>query len=237
MNKMTASVYSDFCKGARILVPYIFLQEIGFTASIMLSEILAEYNYARNHKVSNYIGFIFDINRASKVLKIAAETIVEQLNYLEKLDFIEFYNIGLSDSYYVRVNDDNILNLKKEHEAKNFNNNWDVGLLASVNPTHKADKFSESTLKIKHRFDTHAKNSQSIPVLYYFLIDYYVKEYEQLRGNIFDRFSDINDFLQECATKYDCKDGIRKVYYMLQNVYSQTKKEQETFNDEIPPDF
>ena len=142
---MTASVYSDFCKGAKILVPYIFLQEIGFTASIMLSEILAEYNYARNHKVDDYLGFIFDVQRASKVLNINIETIVEQLKYLQELEFIIFYGIGLADSLYIRVNDDNILNFKKEHEAKNFNNNWDVGLLASVNPTHKADKFSEYT--------------------------------------------------------------------------------------------
>lgn len=232
---MTAKVYSEFCKGARILVPYIFLQEIGFTASIILSEILAEYNYASNHKVDDYLGFIFDVERASKVLNIAVETIVEQLEYLHELKFIIFDSIGLADSLYIRVYDDNILNFKKELEVKNFNNDWDAGLLASVNPIHKKVDFSESTLKIKHYFDTNAKNPKSIPMLEYLLLDYWVKCYENIGGNIFEVFSDMDDFIQQCAAKENSRDGIYKITSNLQSAYQKLKKQDELF-DEIPPD-
>ena len=207
---MTAKVYSEFCKGARILVPYIFLQEIGFTASIILSEILAEYNYASNHKVDDYLGFIFDVERASTVLKIDIEKIIEQLEYLHELKFIEFYDIGLSDSYYIVVNDDDILSFKTEQEEKKFCNNWDAGLLASVNPIHKNVDFSESTLKIKHYFDTNAKNPKSIPMLEYLLLNYWVKCYENIDGNIFEVFSDMDDLIQQCAAKEIVEMGYTK---------------------------
>ena len=233
---MTAKVYSEFCKGARILVPYIFLQEIGFTASIILSEILAEYNYASNHKVDDYLGFIFDVQRASKVLKIDIETIVEQLEYLHELKFIEFYDIGLLDSYYIVVNDDDILSFKTEQEAKKFCNNWDDGLLASVNPTHKKVDFSESTLKIKHYFDTYAKNPKSIPMLEYLLLNYWVKSYESIAGNIFEVFSDMDDFIQQCAAKDNSRDGIYEITSNLQSAYRNLKKQQDELFDEIPPD-
>ncbi|MBQ8459873.1 hypothetical protein IJ541_07210 [bacterium] len=233
---MTAKVYSEFCKGARILVPYIFLQEIGFTASIILSEILAEYNYASNNKVDDYLGFIFDVERASKVLNIAVETIVEQLEYLHELKFIIFDSIGLADSLYIRVYDDNILNFKKELEVKNFNNDWDAGLLASVNPIHKKVDFSESTLKIKHYFDTNAKNPKSIPMLEYLLLNYWVKCYENIDGNIFEVFSDMDDFIQQCATKDNSRNGIQEVTNQLEIAYRNLKKQQNELLDEIPPD-
>ena len=236
MNKMTAKVYSEFCKGARILVPYIFLQEIGFTASIILSEILAEYNYASNHKVDDYLGFIFDVERASTVLKIDIEKIIEQLEYLHELKFIEFYDIGLSDSYYIVVNDDDILSFKTEQEGKKFCNNWDAGLLASVNPIHKNVDFSESTLKIKHYFDTNAKNPKSIPMLEYLLLNYWVKCYENIDGNIFEVFSDMDDLIQQCAAKENSRDGIYKITSNLQSAYQNFKKPQDEFFDEIPPD-
>ena len=234
---MTIDVISEFYKGGRLLMPYIFIRTIGIFPTLLLSEILAQFNYAIKNKASDYLGFIFDLVRTCKVLNVDKNFLIEQLEYLKNLEFIEAHVIQLTDSLYIRVNNDKIILFKKEEERKNFSNNWDDGLLASVNPIHKKINFSESTLRIKHCFDTNSKNSKNIPILYYFLIENILTEYEQLRGDIFERFTDFDEFLYKYASRDDSNDAIIDFYFDLEKICRRDAEQQNTQIDEIPPDF
>ena len=234
---MALDVISEFYKGGRLILPYIFVRKIGIIPTLILSEILAQFNYANKNKVDNYLGFIFDFVRTCKVLNIDKNLLFEQLQYLENLKFIEIYNILLPDSFYIRVYEDSIISFKKEEETKNFSNNWDDGLLASVNPIHKKVNFSESTIRIKHCFDINSRNPKTIPILYYLLLENLIKDYEQLYGDIFERYSDFDDFLYKYVSRDDSKDALYDFYWELKTLYINEKQRQNALTDEIPPDF
>ena len=233
---MTIEVFSEFCKGGRLLLPYLFVREVGLNTTCVLSELLAEYNFARNNKVDNYLGFIFDVGRASKMLNADYDGIISQLNYLQEIGFIEIEEIGIEDSLYIIINDDKIISLKKEAEKKNFSNNWDDGLLASINPTHKEVDFSESTLEIKQYFNSHSKEPKSIPMLDYLLLNKLIKENEKIFGNIFSYISNMDSFLQKCAAEDNSRKGLDSLYYSLLGFFNNKKKELKPTFDEIPPD-
>lgn len=233
---MTAKVFSEFCKGGRLLLPYIFIREIGMDSTIMLSELLAEFNYASKYGFDDNVGFIFDIYRASKVLNADYNGIVSQLNYLQEIGFISIDEIGIEGSYYIQINEDNIISCKTNEERKNFCNSWDDGLLASLNPTHKEVNFSESTLKVKQYFDSKAKSPKSIPMLDYLLLDKLIKDYEQLFGDIFYYINGIEEFLENCTYENDSREGLSKFYNALDATFIKMKKKQESLRDEIPPD-
>ena len=84
---MTIEVYNYYKQGGFIMAPYTFIGQIGIDATIVLSEIIAEYNFARNKKVSDYLGFILNISRVCKVLNMEKQLLTDQLNYLQELNF------------------------------------------------------------------------------------------------------------------------------------------------------
>ena len=173
---------------------------------------------------------------------IAIAIVIINPNKVETVNYAKEQGNTNSEEVTANTNKTNNEELEKEErqksmqEGKKFCNNWDAGLLASVNPIHKNVDFSESTLKIKHYFDTNAKNPKSIPMLEYLLLNYWVKCYENIDGNIFEVFSDMDDLIQQCAAKENSKDGIYKITSNLQSAYQNFKKPQDEFFDEIPPD-
>lgn len=233
---MTAKVFSEFCKGGRLLLPYSFIRLFGTNTPAALSELLAEYNYAYINKVTYNSGFIFDLNRVCKILNANPEGLILQLNYLQEIGFISIDEIGIEGSYYIQINEDNIISCKTNEERKNFCNSWDEGLLASLNPTHKEVNFSESTLKVKQYFDSKAKSPKSIPMLDYLLLDKLIKDYEQLFGDIFYYINGIEEFLENCTYENDSREGLSKFYNALDTTFIKMKKKQESLRDEIPPD-
>ena len=234
---MTIELYSVLSKGGFVMTSYTLMKALGTDLAVLTGEITSQFNYACNHKVSDYLGFIFDLDRACKILNWEPEYLIEQMKQLQELGFINIYGIGLPDSRYIRVNEDEIIAFKEKQEMKNFSHNWDDGLLASLNPTHKKYDFSESTLRIRHYFDTHAKNPNAIPMLEYLTLDSFIGYYEKLFGNIFDCIPDIENQLEKYALNDNIRMGFIDFSSFVQDACYAAKKAHKPVVDEIPPDF
>ena len=189
---MTINMYKLYKEGGFNMLPHILSKTLGAVTTLVLSETVAQLNYADNNKLNYNSDFLCDLNRMANLLGLSEDELWEQLEKLENLKFIKVFNANIEDTSYIRVYQDNIINFKKEQEEKLHFGSWDDGLKRSQNPIHKATNFSDSTNFIKNFLDERLKDPEAIPLIAYCYLDAVLIDFENEYGDI----KKLSDLLQ-----------------------------------------
>ena len=221
---MTINMYKLYKEGGFNMLPHILSKTLGAVTTLVLSETVAQLNYADNNKLNYNSDFLCDLNRMANLLGLSEDELWEQLEKLENLKFIKVFNANIEDTSYIRVYQDNIINFKKEQEEKLHFGSWDDGLKRSQNPIHKTANFSDSTNFIKNFLDERLKDPESIPLAAYSYFNDVLNCFENKYGDI-RKFPDLLEILtnyvldtqKNTSIYYNPKDGFQAFIEMLEN--------------------
>lgn len=208
---MGLPIYSKLKQKGFIMLPYGLIRTMPTDKAIVLMELLAELNYARNNALSFGNDFLCDINRLSEVLNIELNYLLEMLEQLEELDLIAVFDSNIEDTKPIGTNLNNIINYIETNDRSDFIN-WNDGLKASLNPTNKSLNFNQSTLKIKDYLDSNLQIIDAIPLIYYSYLNSLIEDYETRFGNIFET-ANIQQWVQLIVEKGDVNNTTQDVEY------------------------
>lgn len=226
---MGLPIYSKLKQKGFIMLPYGLIRTMPTDKAIVLMELLAELNYARNNALSFGNDFLCDINRLSEVLNIELNYLLEMLEQLEELDLIAVFDSNIEDTKPIGINLNNIINYIETNDRNDFIN-WNDGLKASLNPINKRLNFNQSTLKIKDYLDSNLQIIDAIPLIYYSYLNSLIEDYETRFGNIFET-ANIQQWVQLIVEKGDVNNTTQDIEYrkefigMIERIYNLTNQE------------
>lgn len=192
---MALQIYSKLKEKGFIMTPYSAIRTLPENEAIVLMELLAELNHARNIDLNYGDDFLCDINRLSAILNIEWNLLLEILKGLQELGFIAIFDPNIEDTIYIRVKQDNIINYIETNDGNNFMN-WNDGLIISLNPINKGINFNQSTLRIKDYLDSYLQIPEAIPLIYYSYLNCVIEDYEKVFGDFFENVN-IHELTQD----------------------------------------
>ena len=152
---MTIKIWKKYVESGYITLSYSFLRSLGETNSIVLAQILAEYNHAHNNGLSVFNSFLTSTKRIAAYLGMeekALDKALGRLNQLGLIFYLESYIEGLS---LISVIEDNIIEYKLNAEAQYMFADWDTGLLRLQNPTNDLEEFCCASQLLKEFIDNY----------------------------------------------------------------------------------
>ena len=179
---MTVDMWNEYKLNGIIMSPYTMVRSLGADKASVLSQVISEFNYAHNNNLNFYDDFLFSPQRMSSYLGLTQEQLLNKLNELEQLNFIQVFDSDIEDTKYMRVNQQEIINFKQKVEQENMYGSWDLGLKRSQNPIHKKTNFCQSAEQIKKYLDEHMQEPEKIPLVMYSYASSAIEDFEEKTG-------------------------------------------------------
>jgi len=179
---MTVEIFNITKIGGFIITAYTFAMSLGALKASILGQIFSEFNYAHNNNLTFYDDFLFSPKRMSSYLGLTESALIQELNLLEEIGFINIFDSDIEDTMYMRVNQQEIINFKNNVDNKYMYGKWNDGLLRSQNPIHKQTHFCNSVEQIKNYLYEHMREPEKIPLVMYSYASSVIEDYEEKTG-------------------------------------------------------
>lgn len=214
---MTIKIWKEFTQKGYITVPYTFTKSIGAINSIVLGQIISEYNHANNKKFAYKNYFLSNIKRFGQHVGIEENLLFEAFEYLCSLNFINFYNTCIENTVLFCIYEDNIIEFKSDKENEYYQP-WDYGLIQCQNPQSKIKKLSSAIFYLQSLIDELLGEVNALPAVFYVCCYELIIKHEQdalekiysqnLKNEIIDIVnsggSHIKEYIADFVLQYLC---------------------------------
>ena len=163
-----------------INVQLALLKYVKPTSAIVLGDITNRYKLAESRHRTHFQTYIDSKEEMAKRLNRSIAEIEEALAELEEIEFIKVMDSGLDGYIMIAVNTSWVDELIKDTNLESNQNS-----LCSTNPVKAKVKFCKSTKRIKKYIAKHFGPLTLVPLIFYSIIDYIIREYESEGRNIF----------------------------------------------------
>ena len=179
---MTVEIFNVLKTGGFIITAYTFSASLGVLKASILGQIISEFNHAQNNNLAYGNDFLFSPKRMSRYLGLTEDVLIKELYALAEINLIEVYESYISDTMYMRVNQQEIINFKTKVETEYMLGAWNDGLLRCQNPIHKPTKFCNSVEQIKQYLYDNMAEPDKIPLVLYSYASDVIEGFENKTG-------------------------------------------------------
>jgi hypothetical protein len=125
--KANTYLFKRIRKKGYLMVGYTFIKALGTTTAVVLERLLTEYQHAIRHNFwCTDEAFCFDADELSFHLGLSIDELVDSITKIRDLNLI--YVDTYKGLYFVKINEEEIVNFEKTTEIENDYKMWDYNL-------------------------------------------------------------------------------------------------------------
>lgn len=218
---MSNQLYNSLKEGGFVMAPYSLIRTLGATGTIILCELIAEYNYALKKGVNYNDSILVDLVRLRTIFCLDEPEVDLILAGLEEYELIRIYSTKIQNIKFITLDIENIKTFQKEALLGKYAGAWDNGLIESLNPPFGySDGYRNSTVNIKNLIDI-LYSLEAVPTIYYELLNDEIIKYENnICTNAFDKLK-IENFIRKNYKTYKAKELVDELTSIIRHIVNK----------------
>jgi len=224
-----ATIYKEINKLGFMMVGYSAIKILGTEPTILLCRLLDEFNFAEKNKLECWNCFLTDLEQLENHLGFSDIEIIDHLNYLEKLNLLQIWDLPRKNWLLLRLNLQNIIKKIGIDELSNNFDYWDYQLMNTLKAKGYPNLYCESTINLRN---TIIEYGIKLPEIIFITCDICIKCFEKKHNlSFWESYSDKieNELFKEDIN--DNSDDIQSnILKLISNLVEKQKQTSEPEN-------